>query len=106
MNQHFLHIFRRRMWTLVCILLLPASLQATTDNPDATVPDSIQSVRQLDELLVDGKNGLSNKLGHVSVSAAEINRTPTLLGERDLVKTLQSRAGVVAGAEGFAGLYV
>lgn len=94
------------MWTLVCILLLPASLQATTDNPDATAPDSIQSVRQLDELLVDGKNGLSNKLGHVSVSATEINRTPTLLGERDLVKTLQSRAGVVAGAEGFAGLYV
>lgn len=106
MNQPCLHIFPRRMWLLVLILLIPISISATPSQPESEAIDSLSTVWQLDELVVDGKNGFSNKIGHISVSATEINRTPTLLGERDLLKTLQSSSGVVSGAEGFAGLYV
>lgn len=94
------------MRMLICILLIAVSNVSATAESDFVPGDSLEQVRQLDDLVVTGKNGISNKIGHVSVSAAEINRTPTLLGERDLIKTLQSSSGVVSGAEGFAGLYV
>lgn len=106
MYQSFIYDFFRRMCTIVYLLLIPSFISANPNTPDTLATDTLHSIHQLDELVVNGKNGLGNKLGHISVSAAEINRTPTLLGERDLVKTLQSRAGVVSGAEGFAGLYV
>ena len=106
MTHVFLHKLIRRVRLIVCILLIPTSISSTADKSDPLVVDSISNIRQLDELVVDGKGGFSEKIGHVSVSAAEINRTPTLLGERDLIKTLQSGSGVVSGAEGFAGLYV
>lgn len=103
MNQPLFHILNNRMWALAYILLLPISLSAQQNK--ITV-DTVPNVRQLDEFTVDGKSRFSDKIGHVSVSAAEINRTPTILGERDLIKTLQSGSGVVSGTEGFAGLYV
>ena len=106
MTHHFLHIYIRRMWTLVCVLLIPVSVSADPNAPDLHILDSVQSIRQLDELIVNGNGSFNDKIGHVSVSASEIKRTPTLLGERDLLKTLQAGSGVVSGAEGFAGLYV
>ena len=94
------------MRTSVCVLLLSIFQITEAENTSMTPTDSLSKVRQLDEVVVTGKGGLSEKIGHISLSASEINRTPTLLGERDLLKTLQSSSGVVSGAEGFAGLYV
>ena len=105
-HQPLFHMLLNRMWAMACILLMPLPLLAQQNSTDSAKEDSIHTVRQLDEFTVNGKSGLSDKIGHVSVSAAEINRTPTLLGERDLIKTLQSNSGVVSGTEGFAGLYV
>lgn len=106
MSQPNLHIIVRRMLAIACIFWISTSLSVHAARIEPQTNDSAYSVRQLDELVVDGKNGLSGKIGHVYVSASEINKTPTLLGERDLIKSIQSSAGVVSGAEGFAGLYV
>lgn len=94
------------MWAIACILLIPLSLTSQQHRVHYAKEDSIPNIRQLDEFVIDGKSGFSNNIGHVLVSSTEINRTPTLLGEKDLIKTLQSGSGVVAGTEGFAGLYV
>lgn len=44
--------------------------------------------------------------GSIVVSRAMMGSTPALLGEPDLVKTLQLLPGVKAGTEGFSGLYI
>lgn len=69
--------------------------------------DSVETAHQLNELIVHGSPGLQkSKLGMSTVSGATINNTPAIFGEKDAIKTLQATSGVVAGAEGFAGLYV
>lgn len=45
-------------------------------------------------------------VGSYNVSVAEINATPVIFGERDVIKTLQLQPGVSAGIEGMAGMYV
>lgn len=70
-------------------------------------PDTIHKTHELEEFVV---NGIGTKLrpraGHILMSESEIKKTPVLLGEPDVMKALQTTSGVVAGAEGFAGLYV
>ncbi len=46
------------------------------------------------------------QMSQVDVSAAQIKRAPALLGETDVLKTLQLLPGVSGGTEGTAGLYV
>lgn len=58
-------------------------------------------------MVVEGNNGKGkDRIGHLSISGGEINRRPALLGEHDVIKALHSTSGVVAGTEGFAGMYV
>lgn len=45
-------------------------------------------------------------MGTLSVSQRVVRAIPTLLGEPDIVKTLQLTPGVSAGTEGLAGMYV
>ncbi len=50
---------------------------------------------------------LSSKyMGTVSLPHAVIVKTPVMMGESDVIKTLQLEPGVSSGVEGFAGLYV
>ena len=42
----------------------------------------------------------------LEIPITQIRNTPTLLGEADLLKTIQLMPGVQAGVEGFSGLYV
>lgn len=48
----------------------------------------------------------STAMGAHDIPMTQIKHTPTLLGEADLLKTIQLMPGVQAGMEGFAGMYV
>ena len=48
----------------------------------------------------------STAMGAHDIPMTQIRHTPTLLGEADLLKTIQLMPGVQAGMEGFAGMYV
>lgn len=81
----------------------------TSAKPTAmkTTQDSTENIHQLEELIVSGTTGvIKDKIGQISMSGAEINLRPVIFGENDLIKALQTTAGVVAGTEGFAGMYV
>lgn len=45
-------------------------------------------------------------MGAHDIPMAQIQHTPTVLGEADILKTIQLMPGVQAGTEGFSGLYV
>lgn len=49
---------------------------------------------------------LSSRTGCADVTVKQIRQTPALLGEADLIKTIQQLPGVSAGMEGMSGLYV
>ncbi|MEG2180107.1 MAG: TonB-dependent receptor [Bacteroidales bacterium] len=48
----------------------------------------------------------SSQMGKMSFSSKTLRQTPVLLGEADIIKTLQLTPGVSMGTEGTAGLYV
>ena len=48
----------------------------------------------------------STAMGAHDIPMAQIRHTPTILGEADVLKTIQLMPGVQAGMEGFAGMYV
>lgn len=48
----------------------------------------------------------SSQMGAISIDQKEIKSIPTVFGEADIVKALQTQAGVSSGIEGFAGMYV
>ena len=79
------------------------------------VPDSLlritlsKSTVQLDEVSVTGArtNALNTpKMGTLSLSREGIKRIPTVFGEADVIKALQTQPGVSAGTEGMSGMYV
>lgn len=49
---------------------------------------------------------ISRGLSAIDIPIEQIRQTPTVLGEADILKTLQLLPGVQAGTNGFAGLYV
>ena len=77
---------------------------------DTLLNIALESHNCLDEVVV-----LSNKrdagiqstaLGAHEIPMAQIQHTPAVLGEADVLKTIQLMPGVQAGVEGFSGLYV
>lgn len=48
----------------------------------------------------------STAMGTHEIPITQIRNTPTILGEADILKTIQLMPGVQAGMEGFSGLYV
>ncbi|MDE5786172.1 MAG: TonB-dependent receptor, partial [Duncaniella sp.] len=65
---------------------------------------------QLDEVIVisrlEAPQVESAEIGARKLTAADINATPALLGESDVLKALQMEAGVSGTAEGMAGMHV
>ena len=54
-----------------------------------------------------GDSGLrSTNMGAFDISTKQILATPSVLGEADVIKSLQLLPGVQAGTEGFSGIYV
>lgn len=76
-----------------------------------TLIDLLLSPRsRLSEIVVEGNDphGLVSEaqLGKMILTPKEIRQVPALLGESDLVKTLQMTPGVAMGTEAMASLYV
>jgi outer membrane receptor for ferrienterochelin and colicin len=66
-----------------------------------------QSVRLKEVVIEVGKNKpFTPSSGVIELTRMDILNTPTLMGEPDVIKTLQLLPGVQAGVEGTAGLYV
>lgn len=77
---------------------------------DTLIDIPLLSSRALGEVVVEGLNPrsevLSTRTGVVEVPAQRIKSMPALLGETDVVKTLQRLPGVAVGTEGMTGLHV
>lgn len=79
---------------------------------DPRIPDtdSIKVGILRDVIVTGSKNQTlsmqSSHIGALNISRDIIAKTPALLGESDIIKTLQLEPGVSAGIEGFAGMYV
>lgn len=90
---------------------LPASTSPFGLHKDKVVDFTVTPVKNLDELVVNGSKIRSAAMdaagiGSLNLSSAQIRNTPAILGESDIIKTLQLEPGVNAGVEGFAGMYV
>ena len=70
----------------------------------------LQTNNQLEEVVVLSEKreaGIhSTGMGAIDIPMKQIRNTPAILGEADLLKTIQLMPGVQAGIEGFSGLYV
>lgn len=79
-------------------------------NRDTVLNVALASNNLLDEVVVTSDRrdaGIeSTAMGAHEIPLTQIQHTPVLLGEADLLKTLQLMPGVQAGMEGFSGLYV
>lgn len=77
---------------------------------DTLINIELKSNTLLQEVVIEGsrqETGLkSTQMGAIDIPIEHIKNTPTLLGEADVMKTLQLMPGVQAGAEGSAGIYV
>lgn len=77
---------------------------------DTIINIKLKSNTQLQEVVVlsnKSETGIkSTQMGAMDIPIEHIKNTPTLLGEADVMKTLQLMPGVQAGAEGSAGIYV
>ena len=95
-------IITKRTLLIGCVLFVSQMSYPQSQNID-TIPET----QELNEVVVTGRHGIGrDKIGRMSISGPEINKQPTLFGERDLIKAIQTTSGVVSGTEGFAGLYV
>ena len=77
---------------------------------DTLVDIPLHALGALGEIVVEGLNPrsevLSTRTGVVEVPSQRIKSMPALLGETDVVKTLQRLPGVAVGVEGMTGLHV
>lgn len=97
----------KRVSALGGILLISYSLYPQSADNKKVLSDSLIQSRELDEVIVKGVRVIGkDRIGAMSISGIEINKQPVLFGEHDVIKALQTTAGVVSGTEGFAGLYV
>lgn len=77
---------------------------------DTMLDLSLKAVGTLGEIVVEGMNPRAGVLGSRSgaedIPARRIRSLPALLGETDVVKTLQRLPGAAVGTEGMTGLFV
>ncbi len=71
---------------------------------------SLTADSQLDEVVITSEkrndNVVNPQMGLQKLTVREINNVPVLLGERDVLKTLQLLPGIKAAGEGNSGFYV
>lgn len=88
-----------------CFIPLHLSERDTAVNvllvPNASLQEVVVTARDLERQPVQNTH-----MGKMEIDQAVIRATPTLLGEADIIKTLQLTPGVANGTEGVAGLYV
>lgn len=71
----------------------------------------LDSLQHLSEVVISGNTPQNDNLllpqtGTINIKSEKIIRQPSLFGEPDIMRTIQSQAGVSGGTEGFSGLFV
>ncbi len=69
-------------------------------NPSLTLDEVVISVKK------EAKIEQRAQMSHITVPVSAIEKIPTILGENDVLKTLQLLPGVQGGTEGMNGVYV
>ncbi|MGE5406240.1 MAG: TonB-dependent receptor [Methanosarcina sp.] len=76
-------------------------------NIDTALAISLKpSVTELQEVIVTEKRRQFIQPGVISMKTSQIRTAPVLMGEADLLKTIQLLPGIKSGTEGTSGLYV
>lgn len=75
---------------------------------DTVVSVALNSDNKLDEVIIRGNSvgQRDNGIGHVKLSAKTLAKLPSLMGEKDVMKSLMILPGVQQGSEGSAGIFV
>jgi outer membrane cobalamin receptor len=74
---------------------------------DTVVNIKMQAVvTELQEVIVSEKRRQSVQTGVISMKTSQIRTAPVIMGEADLLKTIQLFPGIKSGTEGTSGLYV
>ena len=77
---------------------------------DTTLNIALNTHNELQEVVVTSEKreaGINaTNMGAHDIPMTQIRHTPSILGEADVLKTIQLMPGVQAGMEGFAGMYV
>ena len=77
---------------------------------DTLINVLMQDNNQLEEVVIVSDKAevgiTATQMGAQEIPIAQIKNTPSILGEADVMKTIQLMPGVQAGVEGSAGLYV
>ncbi|BBE17825.1 TonB-dependent receptor [Aquipluma nitroreducens] len=76
---------------------------------DTFLEIALKSDNKLEEVVVKGNSGsLANSvsLGHVKISSKGLGKLPSLMGEKDLMKSITILPGVQQGSEGSSGIFV
>lgn len=79
-------------------------VKTISESANVTVPNLLEEVVVVSRLEAPAVE--TSEIGAKKLSATDVHNTPSLLGESDVVKTLQSQPGVSAGTDGLAGMYV
>ncbi len=88
----------------------PKDINLSQLSNDTLLTIQLESNIELEEVVVHG-NKEDDKTSHLAVnsinlSMKELDRIPVILGEKDVLKTLQLMPGFSGGLEGTSGLYV
>jgi outer membrane receptor for ferrienterochelin and colicin len=79
-------------------------------NTDTITSFALKSDNKLGEVLIKGNSTKqmfeNNDLGHVKISARSLAKLPSLMGEKDVLKSLMILPGVQQGSEGSSGIFV
>ncbi|WP_373252422.1 TonB-dependent receptor domain-containing protein [Bacteroides thetaiotaomicron] len=77
---------------------------------DTVLNISMKDNNQLQEVVIVSNKSeagnLATQMGAIEIPTTQIKSTPSVLGEADVMKTIQLMPGVQAGVDGSAGLYV
>lgn len=77
---------------------------------DTMIDLPLKSVAKLGEVVIEGleprSEVLNSRPGVADIPVERVKSLPALLGEADVVKTLQRQPGTAVGTEGMTGLYV
>lgn len=72
--------------------------------------DLVPTNNELNEVVVNSNKAIKKshitQMSRISLNPEDVKTLPTLLGEKDVIKTLQLLPGIQGGSEGTAGLYV
>lgn len=84
--------------------------QTFTTTQDTVVDIKMLSDNQIEEVVVTDNSSQSrlrsSQFNIANITMKEVSHLPTLLGEHDVLKAMQTMPGIGSGADGMTGLYV